>query len=229
MQIALGPGEEMTFSAEWDQTYQSGAPVPPGTYQVSAMIICSEPITPDVITIKIEEEQTIPLYEGWNFMSLPFDPVNTNLDYVLGPVLQDCISVWTYDNIGRKWLKHIFNGSSFPNNLTTIEFGKGYLINMSGDATLTVAGKVIEQSSIILKSGWNLVGCNSMAGLPLDALSLIHYESVCTYENPDNKWLKYAPAGPPFMNDLNYLETGKAYWLYVDGDCTWDINLTLSN
>ncbi len=229
MQIALGPGEEMTFSAEWDQTYQSGAPVPPGTYQVSAMIICSEPITPDVITIKIEEEQTIPLYEGWNFVSLPFDPVNTNLNYVLGPVLRDCISVWTYDNVERKWLKHIFDGSSSPNDLTTIEFGKGYLISMSGDAMLTVAGKAIDQSSIILRRGWNLVGCNSMEGLPLDALNPIQYESVCTYEKTSNRWLKCAPAGPPFMNDLNYLETGKAYWLYVDENCTWDIDLTVSN
>lgn len=224
MQIALGPGEEKIFSTEWDQTYQSGAPVPPGTYQVSAMIICSEPITPDVITIKIEEEQTIPLYEGWNFVSLPFDPVNTNLNYVLGPVLQNCISVWTYDNVERKWLKHIFDGSSSPNDLTTIEFGRGYLINMSGDATLTVAGKAIEQSYVILKRGWNLVSCNSMEGLPLDALNLIHYESISTYENPGNEWVRYAPAGPPFMNDLSYLETGKAYWLYADEDCTWYID-----
>lgn len=224
MQIALGPGEEKIFSTQWDQTYQSGAPVPPGTYQVSVMINCGEPITPDVITIKIEEEQTLSLYEGWNFVSLPFDPVNTNLDYVLGPVLQDCISVWSYDNVERKWLKHIFDGSSFPDDLTTIEFGKGYLINMSGDATLTVAGKVIEQSYVILKRGWNLVGCNSMAGLSLDALNLIQYESISTYDNPGNEWVRYAPVGPPFMNNLGYLETGKAYWLYANKDCTWHIN-----
>ncbi len=218
----------MVFSVKWGLTYKSGAPVPPGTYQVSAMIIYDKPITPDVITIRIEEEQTIPLYEGWNFVSLPFDPVNTNLSYVLGPVLQNCISVWTYDNIGRRWLKHIFGGSPFPNDLTTIEFGKGYLINMSDDATLTVFGKVREQSSIVLKRGWNLVGCNSMEGLPLDALNSIQYESVCTYENLDNKWLKHAPDGPPFMDDLDYLYTGKAYWLYVNENCTWYINLPMS-
>lgn len=189
------------------------------------MVICSVTIIPGVMTIDIEgHEQTIQLSKGWNFVSLASDPINRDLDYVLGPVLQDCISVWTYDNIGRKWLKHIIDDSSFPNDFTTIEFGKGYLINMSGDATLTISGKVIEQSYVILKRGWNLVGCNSTSGLPLDALMYLNYEYVYTYENPDNKWLKYAPAGPPFMNDLSYLEAGKAYWLYVDEDCKWYIN-----
>ena len=226
MKIRLGPGQEETFSTEWNLTYQSGDPVPPGIYQVQAMLDCDKPVVSDILTVEVQGyEQDIMLYEGWNFISLPCYLETTNLFTVLQPVWQHCISIWTYDSEKQKWLEYVFSGTPLTDVLTVIEPGKGYLINMSGGATLTIVGRPINHSIISLSSGWNLVGCNSTIELPLDsALEFINCKSVYTYDSLEEKWIRYIPGFPELINTLTHLKPGKAYWIYVTEDDLWYID-----
>lgn len=162
--------------------------------------------------------------EGWNFVSLYCNPESTNLASVLGPVWQYLISVWTYDTNIHWWKRYIVNGPPVRNNLTTMEPGIGYIINMSADATLNLFGGSITNTSIDLRPGWNSVGFNSTVPLYWDEASLpIECKHITTYNNLTGEWPGYAPDGPPFMNTATQLIPGLAYWIYVIDFCTWDV------
>lgn len=78
-------------------------------------------------------------------------------------------------------------------------------------------------NSINLKAGWNLVGYpsltaqssqNAMSGMP---------EGTCIYGYNGDKWLNYIVDGPDFLNDLDTLEPGYGYYIFVEEDLVWTV------
>ncbi len=199
--------------------------MPPGTYEVLAAIDCSRYIEPDTLDIEIEgEEQTISFHEGWNFISLYCKPETTNLTTLLAPVWGHLNSVWSYNAEGHWWPKYVVGGPAVRNSLKTIKPGKGYLVNMSGDATLYLIGQSITDTSIELWSGWNLVGCNSPTPVLWDYASLpVECKSVRVCNDLTEEWFGYTPDGPSFLNTSTQLNLGISFWMYVTDACTWDI------
>jgi hypothetical protein len=75
-----------------------------------------------------------------------------------------------------------------------------------------------------LLNGWNFVGCNSRNSISIeDAISSIiaNHPSVWTITT-NGEWLGYEPENPP--NDLTSIDSGKAYWVHVTGNCVWNVN-----
>ena len=162
------------------------------------------------------------LHKGWNLISIYLDIMDTGLSSVLASIEGEgkCSSVWTYDAepSSKGWKRYVVGGTDSPNNLKTMEHGKGYWINMTGDATLTIVGKPITEADIPLYSGWNLVGySSSIAQLPEDALSSIPggHVSIWTYDGITGDWPKYTINAPDFLNTLTQLVPGSGYWIYV--------------
>lgn len=230
----LGPGEEMTYFADWNLNYATGDPVPPGDYQVSALIDLditdenSPKIESEILNFFVEGyEQDIMLKKGWNFVSLPCQPVYTDLPIVLKSIWPYCRSVWAYDSRTGTWMKYAADNPPFFNILKYMEKGNGYWIEVSQDAILHIMGRIIEDTRIHLWPGWNFTGFNSTNILPLDiALSSIQYKSIYTYDNIAKKWIGRMSDGPSFLNNLTQLEPGGAYCIYVDAECIWDISST---
>ena len=93
---------------------------------------------------------------------------------------------------------------------------------MISDDTLHISGTVPESTDINLKTGWNLIGYNSLESQPItDALSSItgNYSIVWAYDTSDtaDHWKKYDPSAP-FGNDLANMEAGKGYWIMMTTD-----------
>ena len=109
-----------------------------------------------------------------------------------------------------------------------IEAGKGYWIQMTDPAVLTLDGNTVANDSIPLKPGWNLAGYNYLSALsPEEALSSItgNYNSVWTYDVVHDEWKKYIVGVPGFLNNLDTMEPGKGYWIDVATvNCTWDVS-----
>ncbi len=164
---------------------------------------------------------------GWNLFSLPIDPSDTDLDVVLQSIVGQYISVWEYDAASHAWKRFIVGAPDFLNNLTAIEAGKGYWINMINAATLILAGGTIASDPVPLEPGWNLVGYNCMGELSRDdaLLSIAgNYVSVWAYDAVSHQWERYIVGAPDFLNTLDSFDTWKGYWIDTTIACVWTLD-----
>lgn len=101
---------------------------------------------------------------GWNLISLPVVPANTNIASVLSNVINDIENVWTYNSIAGNWSMYAPNSPN-SSDLSTMTAGYGYWINYNGSVSKAINGSgnlIIEGASTppqrTLISGWNLIG-----------------------------------------------------------------------
>tara|TARA_B100000508_G_scaffold60333_1_gene47397 strand:- start:413517 stop:415472 length:1956 start_codon:yes stop_codon:yes gene_type:complete len=91
---------------------------------------------------------------GLNLISLPVNPADTSIASVLSGISSSVESVWTY--IDGVWYVY-YPGNPDLSNLTTMEAGFGYFIEVSADVTLSGSGEA-ETDMRDLDIGWQLVG-----------------------------------------------------------------------
>jgi len=165
-------------------------------------------------------EKEIVLSNGWNLISLPQEPVDSNIEAILTPILDKVISVWAYQD--SRWWVYDPTNPGFS-DLETMEAGRGYWINMYEDATLMLSGST-PSNTVELVTGWNLVGYNSdtvlLVYLALESIqdNLI---SVWAYD-VKGKWQVYDPVNPGF-SDLKDMIPGYGYWINAKEECTWSL------
>nr|QNO54847.1 hypothetical protein PAHOCELH_00008 [Methanosarcinales archaeon ANME-1 ERB7] len=196
-----------------------------GNYDVTLTVTDNDGSTDTTFkTITVYPETPIQLHTGWNLISLPL-PEGTNTASVLSPISGKYSIIWGYDasDTTDHWKKYD-PSAPFGNDLTTMEPGKGYWILMTSVDTLPITGTVPMTTDIDLKTGWNLMGYNSLDSQPVaDALSSIsgNYNIVWTYDASDTSdhWKKYDPSAP-FGNDLTTMEPEKGYWILMNSDDT---------
>ena len=179
-------------------------------------------IEPDSVETPGQISYSIQLHSGWNLISLPIMPDDSDVLDVMSSVDENWNSVWSYE--AGNWKRYDLTGPGFLNDLTTMEPGKGYWINMKSDDTLSVSGSEPMVKSIPLSAGWNLVGYNSLSSMSTtDAMSSVagNWNSVWSYEN--GNWKRYDLTGPDFLNDLTTMEPGKGYWIDMKSSDTWSL------
>jgi calcium-activated chloride channel regulator 3/4 len=162
----------------------------------------------------------ISLVSGWNMISTPLQPNETDIAVVLNSIAGKYSSVWSYANGVWKVYDPAHPGLS---DLYTMEAGIGYWVDMDEPAVLVASGFIPPDKSIELDSGWNLVGFNAENTLSLEnALASIDrkYISVWSYEN--NAWKFYDPAYPGFSN-LELMTPGSGFWINTNQACTWTL------
>lgn len=171
---------------------------------------------------------SIQIHTGWNLISIPLVPGDINTASVLPPISGNYSIIWEYNasDTTDHWKKYE-PSAPFGNDLTEMEPGKGYWILMTSDNTLSITGTVPELTDIDLKTGWNLIGYNSLDSQPItDARSSItgNYDIIWEYNASDtiDHWKKYDP-NAPFGNDLTDMEPGKGYWILMNSDDTLEI------
>jgi hypothetical protein len=110
---------------------------------------------------------------GWNLISYPLVPANTDIATILAGVsanIDPTKGVWNYDTAitdpTLRWKTWTPAMPAGPNRLDTIEDGKAYWIGMSAPATLVVTGTLqplppAGPREYPLAVGWNMVGYKS--------------------------------------------------------------------
>lgn len=91
---------------------------------------------------------------GLNLISLPVAPADTSISSVLSGISSSVEVVWTY--IDETWYVY-YPDTPDLSNLTTMEAGFAYFIEVSADVTLSGSGEV-ETDTRDLEIGWQLVG-----------------------------------------------------------------------
>lgn len=162
------------------------------------------------------------LTTGWNLISLPVVPINTNASAVLGATLNDAAkieTVWKYNPVAGTWGAY-HPGNSETSNFSTMTAGEGYWINYLSGTVGTIAGtgnlfqagnNTPPQKS--LSAGWNLIGYyqleNRVNTTATNALSTVagQWTQLRTYSNTDKQF--QAVIGSDDM------KPGEGYWIFM--------------
>ncbi len=162
---------------------------------------------------------------GWNLISLPVVPNNTNIEKVLADVKNDVLEVWKYDSVADKW--NMYKPNDPSSDLTDMTAGYGYWINYNNDITKAISGSgtlFLEGSNTppqrTLTSGWNLIGYYQRENTNAIGVSC----GLKTLRDPDSatsQWwtmlMSYENQNKQFSNiDFNSnLNPGQGYWVFM--------------
>ncbi|MFH2028125.1 MAG: hypothetical protein ABIJ08_03235 [Nanoarchaeota archaeon] len=161
----------------------------------------------------------ISLGEGWNFVSIPLDPLDTDISSVLSSIEGNYSKVVYY------------NGSNYiydPNDLTHsnllyLNYTMGFWINMNTADTLEINGYYPETGIIHLDQGWNMIGFPSIENKTADQLGL---EVIYRY---DGSYQSYINGRNTTLNSLDILEKGYGYWVKSASETDIIFNNNIAN
>ena len=181
-------------------------------------------------TTSFTMEYAFPLFPGWNFVSFPKQPYNSNINAVFKDTSPNISIVWGFDGQTQGWLK--FKPSGTNNTLAAIEGGKGYWIHVNTPQTGTqiyVSGKNALPIYVTLSANdvspnvqlydkWNLVG---YYGADFTDPSLVLQPlgqkwSMAWYWTSDTWYVKSRVIPNLPLPGLTNMITGKAYWVRVN-------------
>jgi len=163
----------------------------------------------------LEQESTTITFElnltnGWNLISIPLSPLNNSLNTVFSGINSDFDSILSYGNGSWKTYSPVFPTFS---DLKTVKPGVGYWIHMTNNAILQINGTHVNNTTISVVPGWNLIGYPSMnernTTEVLNGLTDADYSLIMAYT--PTGWKTYSPMFPT-MSDLTILTPGTGYW-----------------
>lgn len=170
------------------------------------------------------ETSSVGLPAGWSLISLPLIPTCTNIESVLAPILDKVEAVWYYTGgASGTWLSYKPGLPSSPTRLTTMEDGKAYWINLSGNATLTIQGrKYFCPPGVMLPTysyvaGWNMVGYKSTAEKQVGTYML---QSQAAHNPTISGYFNNAAFT---LTDTENWQPWRGCWVYFTGTGPWTI------
>jgi hypothetical protein len=171
----------------------------------------------------VASQAQLTLSNGWNLVSLPLQPTDTNIQSALAPIQGQYQSVWTYSD-GR-W--YGFN-PSVPglDDLKYMQAGKAYWIQMRQDGVLTLNGlsavnapNTFEGQDLL--PGWNLLGYSSGRSEDIkEAFAPIAGHLDLAAAHSGTGWFWYRP-GNPSASTLGSLPPFQGIWAHVNAKSTW--------
>ena len=148
----------------------------------------------------------IQVHTGWNLISIPLVPEDTNIDSIFSSIAGNYSVVWTTTSTGG-WKS---SNQAFG-KLTDITVDKGYLIYMTAPDTLVIEGTEPTSTTIDLVSGWNLVGYPSQTTRSItDVMSGVSYDVVWTTTSTGG-WKSSNQA----FGKLTDMSQGNGYMVYA--------------
>lgn len=136
-----------------------------GWYELLVGTSNAAPVASDEYEILLGDDQfSVPLYSGWNLISVPLVPNYADIEIVLSDILDDILGVWHYDAAAATWLAY---APGAPSDLATMEDGKAYWVIMKAGASLLVEGSRYPPCGgppvkYCYVKGWNMIGALSL-------------------------------------------------------------------
>ena len=156
---------------------------------------------------------TLELAQGWNMISFPVLPENPSPD----AIFDSYYVLYGWDAEDKRYVIHADSGS-FVEPDPNVEVGVGYWVYVLEDENVDLLGVPVNQLSLGLRQGWNLIGP------PYGGSSIAD-----PADDPDNSVLPWAftwDSGEKGYSMTQLLEAGKGYWEYALRDCTLTLLLT---
>ncbi len=160
---------------------------------------------------------TVALTAGWNLISLPLWPTNTNINTMLSSVMPNVVSVWYYTGGASGTWQSYAPGA--PNTLTAMNSDKAYWVNVSAPCNLTYQGRTCPcppaspTTITVSTTGWNMIGFKS--SIPKTVATYFTSLGTCgtAYLAPING---YAAGAWTSVNCADNMTPGNGHWVYVN-------------
>lgn len=162
--------------------------------------------------------ESITLYKGWNLISLQIIPTNTNVDNFFSSIQPDILGVRYYSGGGSGTTYYYTPGNpAGTNNLTTIEAGKAYWVQMKttqDSYTLTYQGRKCPcppsapMTIPIATSGWYMVGFKSTTTQTISAYlnGMAYLTTIFGFNGATQEWEQ-------LDGNTGSFTAGKGYWV----------------
>jgi hypothetical protein len=138
----------------------------------------------------------LPLYTGWNLVSVPRIPFNFSADYLFRNKTGDMFG---------------FNNIYFSADI--LENGRGYWVKYSSHQNNFITGPSLDDIQIsIPQAGWTLVGSISLQ-VPVNSITTIPPNSIAS------SFFRWDRQGQ-FYETANEIEPGEGYWVKLSQPCT---------
>ena len=187
-------------------------------FSIIGLVLISKPVV-------AEETHNIALKSGYNLITLPVIPQNTNIESVLSSITSKVQDVWELNpsDTDDPW-KRYRPGLEDYSDLTQMTAGNGYWIKVSSNTTLQVTGEPISANTLIyLRQGWNIIGWPYQNSEEIaTALSGLTFG---TDYNQISRFNSATGAQENFLNqsesdDFSSFEPNKAYYIFMLQDQT---------
>lgn len=160
----------------------------------------------DTCTIELSSQ---PESDGWQFISIPIQPSDDNLENVLSYIDGNYDKVMYYNSANNEWNSYKVGRAEHYNDIKTINHTMGFWVHMTGDDTLMVGGYEPVSTNITLQPGWNMVGYPSETNRLASDVLPPEVSKIGVF----NKW---APYNIEYIYDLSTeaMVAGRGYWVY---------------
>jgi uncharacterized repeat protein (TIGR02543 family) len=170
---------------------------------------------------------TFRLKSGCNLVSFPTITGEILITELLSSISGKYEAVYAYEGCypADPWKIYDPLLPDYANTLQYVDSAMGLWIVSNQDTEFTVQGLCPSALSTPLCVGWNLISYAGEQAKPVaEALSSISgkYETVYSYraEDTTDPWKVYDPSVPSYVNDLDTMEPGFGYWIYITENCT---------
>jgi len=168
-----------------------------------------------VVNREAPAQQGLNLFEGWQGISTAIVPENPEVTAMFEPVIDNLVIL--YNQTGVYW-----PGQNI-NNLDVWEVNSGYVLKMSGDDYLGVAGQEIENKTVFLDEGWNLIPVFDNVNAAFIFEGLTGFYAAKAVAGTELLWPLYG------INTMENLLIGKAYWVLMTEPGTISFAGVISN
>ncbi len=155
----------------------------------------------------ITQQQVINLPQGWYGISSYLEPENPEIVTMMGSISEQLIILKNME--GYYWPE------GNVNTLLNWDYTKGYIIKVDSPVQFNIKGTIPENKTIQLAIGWNLIPVLSENNVNVAELfagiDLVIVKEVAG-------WCIYWPEMG--INNLEYLQSGKAYFVLMNTETT---------
>lgn len=175
-----------------------------------------------VIYFGIGVPVSVPLYTGWNMISLPLQPSNLSASSVLQTIPNTAGNMLYIWNASKNAYDPIYGTME-------LEMGRAYWIPITANGTWTPSGTEVSGVKVNLTLGWSMIGISSKTSIsPADinlTVGASTYNLIQAVQNGDIGGIMYS--WNPVKNNWDativaassILEPGKGYYLTVSREC----------
>jgi hypothetical protein len=169
----------------------------------------------------------LPLFPGWNLISIPFVNFNTEINSVFSGISgdYDAVQWFNISETSDPWKHHHTSKPPRLNDLNNIDHTTGIWIHItdSGGVSYSFPGTPpTENQTLALKPGWNHVGYPSLTSRNrTSALNNITFgsevDAIWSFNSANKNWKE--------INGGDYFEVGVGYWIHATKECEWEVPL----
>jgi len=170
-------------------------------------------------TATIGESFNISLHLGWNLLSFPLVPIDSNIEELFSSISGNWdVAKWFDPNDPTDpWKTYRVGGPA--NDLTHIDNTMGFWLHVTNSSQdLVIYGNAPVTTNILLKAGWNLVS------YPCQTDKTV---ATALWGTGADRVEAYDGSSPTLLRELGpgeLMGSGNGYWVHVPTDSVWTVS-----